>query len=74
MKLNEKTFKVELTEEEVNSLCDMLHESFRVRKQDCADHSKTPEYGTLRNKVIASRNMRNFFATLVNRSYMGEDA
>ena len=57
MKVTGKTYNVELTEAEVNTLVKVLEDEYKYR-------AKTPEI----------RELRNAFADIINRHYMGEDA
>lgn len=74
MKLENKEYRVTLTEQEVKVLTDMLHESFTVRKGEYDAYKKEKECGAYYELLNDVRVMRNFFAGLINRSYMGEDA
>lgn len=57
MKVTGKTYNVELTEAEVNTLVKVLEDEYKYR-------GKTPEI----------RELRNAFAEIINRHYMGVDA
>lgn len=74
MKLENKEFKITLTEQEVNAITGMLHESFTVRKGEYEAYRKEKECAAYYDLLSDVRAMRNFFAGLINRSFMGEDA
>lgn len=74
MKLENKDFKITLTEQEVSAITDMLHEAFCGRKTDYEEYKNGKDKYDYYALMADARQMRNFFAGLINRSYMGEDA
>lgn len=72
MKTLEKIYKVELTTDEIEIIETALHSEYKFCKElrpDTIDESQR-----IYNKMQAVRTIRNEFASMVNRSYMGEDA
>ena len=72
MKTLEKSYKVELTTDEIEIITTALHGEYKFCKEsrpDTIDESKR-----IYNKMQAVRTIRNEFASMINRSYMGEDA
>lgn len=65
MTVNTKNFEVNLTEREVEVIATALHKSYRPLKD---------EHGYSNAEASELRELRNAFAGLVNRHYMGEDA
>lgn len=73
MTMIQKTFHVELTEKEVETLVKALfNESKRLRKE-LKDESKPTQYET-REELTAVLPIRNEFGKLINHFFMGEDA
>lgn len=72
MKTLEKVYKVELTTDEIEIITTALHGEYKFCKGLRPDNQE--ESKRIYNKICAVREIRNSFASLVNRSYMGEDA
>lgn len=77
MQLKTKLFEVTLDEGEVMVLTTLLHESYQARKVDYEAYRKSDNEGNAADAYAlmhSARTIRNFFANLIGRSYMGEDA
>lgn len=72
MKMIEKTFTIELTEQEIEIITTALHGEYKHIKEmkcDSPEHSRK-----MHEKMVNIRGIRNSFASLIGRMYMGEDA
>ena len=72
MKKLETIYKVELTTDEISIITTALHDEYKFYKEqrpDTIDESKI-----ICDKIQSVRTIRNEFARLINRSYMGDDA
>ena len=67
-------FTVELTTEEIELLTTALHGEYKFIKNLRAENANPSEAPRLYEKQKALQALRNSFAALVNRFYMGEDA
>ena len=65
MKISTKSFDVNLTEREVEIITNALHKIYKPLKEE--QKYTNPE-------ATEVRELRNAFAGLINRHYMGEDA
>lgn len=73
MKTVNKVFQIELTENEIELITTALHGEYKFirAEREKADQDSAPR---LYEKMQAVKAIRNSFADLVNRRYMGEDA
>lgn len=72
MKTLENLYKIELTADEIEIITTALHDEYKFYKEkspDTIDESKI-----ICDKIQSVRTIRNEFARLINRSYMGYDA
>lgn len=72
MKTLTKTFTIELTTDEIEIITTALHGQYKHNKEMIMDNPKNPEYIT--KHMMEAQALRNSFANLINRSFMGEDA
>ena len=74
MKKLDTIYKIEVTAEEVEAITTALHGEYKFIK-DMRTKAETPEKSQeLYNKMELVRSIRNNFADICNRRYMGEDA
>lgn len=64
MKLVESKYKIEFEKTEVEVMVDYLHKAYMALREDDAN----------KETAIAMRELRNNFASLVGRRFMGIDA
>lgn len=84
MQVNEKTFSITLTDEEVGIIADgldfgklTLSEKLDGYLASCTESKKEPNYShidDLKRRMDMSKKLRNDFGHLINRMYMGRDA
>lgn len=72
MKTIVKTFTVELTSEEISLITTALHNEYKALKTTCSESKDETENSY--NQIKCFRDLRNSFSSLINVSYMGEDA
>lgn len=72
MKTLERSFTIELTTDEIDIITTALHGQYKHNKEMLFDKPTSPEYIT--RHMTQSQELRNSFAHLIGRSYMGEDA
>lgn len=70
MKQIGKTFIVEITEKEAELLSNFLNNEFKEWKKLYNEEHSEATY----NNINLCRELRNGFAELINKHYMGEDA
>lgn len=67
-------FTVELTTEEIELLTTALHGEYKFIKKLQSENTNPSEAPRLYEKRKTLQALRNSFAALINRFYMGEDA
>ena len=67
-----KNFIIELTADEVDVIATALHGQYKHNKEMLSDKPINPEYIT--KHMVQAKELRNTFANLLNRQYLGEDA
>ena len=70
MRLVSKNFVVELNDEQVNVVVDALHVAYKHWKEQATKNGVAKSMP----KSFKAKELRNDFASLVQRSFMGEDA
>lgn len=75
MTIKEKSFTIELTEKEIEYITDSLHIYRNQKKEESENKTATPQQraaaGMDKSEITV---LRNLFASLLHRSYMGIDA
>ena len=74
MKIIEKRFFVELTESEIETITTALHAEYKFRREDAEKEQDAPRKARRSADACEARSLRNVFADLIGRRYMGEDA
>lgn len=64
MTIINKTITISITERDADIISDALHKVYRPIKD---------EHGFANDKAAELRGLRDAFATIIHRSYMGED-
>lgn len=72
MKTLETVYKIELTTDEIEIITTALHGEYKFYKEQRPDNIN--ESKRIYDKIIAVRTIRNEFANMINRSYIGDDA
>lgn len=72
MKVLATTFTIELTKDEIEILTMALHDEYKFCKDLQPDNIKDRK--RIEEKTENTRELRNNFAGLIAKSYMGEDA
>lgn len=72
MKVQEKIFVTTLTEKEIEYITEALHKIYKEMKIQNSDKDANVYVNT--TKTAELRILRNEFASLIGRAYMGEDA
>ncbi|MBR0420254.1 MAG: hypothetical protein IJI66_13925 [Erysipelotrichaceae bacterium] len=68
MKVNSKSFNIDLTEDEISIIIDALNEDYKTFKN-------MDEKGEIATRHMnKARELRNTLGGLINRLFMGEDA
>lgn len=73
MKFIEKTFILEITEDDAKALSDALHTAYinlRSEYEQCGGEMAARKY----QQMKSAREFRNVIAGLINRTYCGADA
>lgn len=66
--------RVELTRDEIETITSALHEEYK-RLTELANAEETPQHKAAYSlDASAARRLRNDFAKIIGRSYMGADA
>ena len=70
IKTLDKTFVLEITSSDINTITDALHELYTVKRKEYNEHGGEKLY----NEWVSFRELRNEFASLIGRNFMGKDA
>ena len=73
MKTIEQTYKVELNVDEVRAIADSLHAEY-LKFRHAYESATSQDAPKIYKDVSMLRTLRNSFANIIGRSYMGEDA
>ena len=65
-----KNFVLEISEEDISIVVEALNELYILKTNEYKEHGGEKIY----NKKASARALRNDFASLIGRTYMGEDA
>lgn len=75
MQTVEKRFVIEMTEKEISVAVDTLHKQYKTNKVELENMNCDGKFNqTLEENNRQIKYLRNDLASLLNRSYMGEDA
>lgn len=72
MKKIEATYKIELTPAEIEIITTALHGEYKTLKTTAAE--SIDESRRIYERMQPIKELRNDFANLINKTYMGEDA
>lgn len=75
MKTIERTYTLQITEQEAELLTEFLHSQYKEYKKEYTAGGGTAEKKiTTRKKLQACKEFRDHIANLIGKFYMGEDA
>lgn len=72
MKLESKTYSVSLNEDEIDVIVNALHACYMDMKETPQESKEDSQKTYVRMQPL--KELRNSFANLINRSFMGKDA
>ena len=72
MTLKGQIYSVELTNDEIELIVNVLHATYKEIKEAPQRDQEESRKAYMRMQPL--RELRNAFATIINRSFMGEDA
>lgn len=74
MKVTEQIYKVELTLSDIDIITTALHGDYKFIKEQRRKPENGERQSELFQKQQSIKNLRNAFAELIDRRYMGDDA
>ena len=73
MKLNEKQYNITLSEDDIRGIVTALHNEYLDKRDQYRENKDADAAPGLYKLMATAQEARNFFAGLVNISYMGQD-